>query len=146
MTEGKLADAKAIRLELSGPCDAQFSQVLTAMSKKMAAYVGYGAREATEVADTLTRATEGVFAGDGTSTYATLDVTFATSDHEMEIRVRYISAESNTAGPGVERLLSQQAGGDTPLALMRRAMRTVEFGRDDGVEICTLTKLLPVAD
>ena len=109
MAEEKLDGAKVIRLELSVPCDAKFRRVLAAMSEKRAAYVGYAATEATEVADTLTRATDGVFSDDGPSAYTSLDVTFATSSEEMEIHVRYICAEGNSVGPGVEHILSQSS-------------------------------------
>ena len=145
MAEDKFGGGKAIRLELSVPCDARFRQVLGAMSQKMASYVGYAEREATEVADMLVRAADGVFHAEGPSVYTTLDVTFATSDEEMEIRVRYVCADAtgDANGPGIEHLLRQRGDGDAPLDVMQRVMRTVEFRRDNGVEICTLTKLLP---
>ena len=143
MADDTQGNAKAIRLELSVPCDPRFRQVLAAMSQKMAAYLGYAADEATQVAEILTRATEGVCDADDVAAYTAFDVTFATNDETMEIRVRYVGAEVGARGPGVEQLLSQGRDRDTPLALMRRGMHTVEFGRDDGVEFCTLTKLLP---
>lgn len=149
MAEGKQGDPKAIRLELSIPCDARFRQVLAAMSEKMAAYVGYAEADATEVADTVLHATEGVFGDDEPATYTTVDVTFATSDREMEIRLRYVCAE---ADPGrkdeseIERRLTRRHKGDAPLDVMQRVMRSVEFGRDNGAEFCSLTKLLPDAD
>ena len=143
MVDEKLDDSKAIRLELSVPCDARFRQVLAAMSEKMASYVGYAANEATEVAEILTRATDGVCRAEGGAAYTAFDVTFATSDETMEIQVRYICAEAHPAGQGIEHLLSQGGDQDAPLALMQRSMHTVEFGHDEGVEFCTLTKLLP---
>lgn len=145
MPEAKPGDSKAIRLELSVPCDTRFQQVLTAMSRKMATYLGYDDPEASEVAETITRAT-GVFGEDGTCAYETLDVTFATSDQDMEIRVRYVCADATRTAPNVEQLLSQGGAVDAPLALMRRAMHTVEFGDDHGVACCTLTKRLPDPD
>lgn len=149
MVEGKRGDPKAIRLELSVPCDARFRHVLAALSEKMAAYVGYAAPEATQVADTVVHATDGVFGDDEPTAYTTLDVTFATSDQEMEIRVRYVCAEtdaSRTGTPEIERLLSRRQGGAAPIDAMQRVMGRVEFGHTDGVEFCTLTKRLPNAD
>ena len=121
------------------------------MSKKMAAYIGYPEQEATEVADTVVRATDRAFSDDddGPSTYAMLDVTFETSEEEMEIRVRYVSKETNTDGRGhgsIKRLLRRRGDGDAPLDVMHFVMRPVEFGRDNGVEFCALTKLLPNGD
>ena len=143
MVDGKLDVAKEIRLELSVPCDTRFRQVVAMMSEKMATYVGYAEGDATAVADTVVQATDGVFDEDGATPYTALDVTFATSDAEMEIRVRYICAEPTgvqTNGDVEARLRSR---GDAPLEAMQRVMRRVEFGQHDGVEFCALTKLLP---
>ncbi len=146
MAEDKLGETKAIRLELSLPCDVRFRPVLAAMSEKMAEYVGFAKSEATEIAETVVCATDGVFDDDAPSAYSTLDVTFSTNDQEMEIRVRYVcegTAGGDAGGLGIERLLSQRGESDAPLDVMQRVMGRVEFGRDAGAEVCTLAKLLP---
>ena len=91
-------------------------------------------------------ATDGVLDHDEAPEYTSLDVMFATNDAEIEIRVRYLCEGENghaTDRPRIERLLSRRRDGETPLDLIQRVMPRVEFGRDNGVEFCTLSKPLP---
>ena len=91
-------------------------------------------------------ATNGVLDHREASEYTILDVTFATNDEEMEIRVRYLcEGENGDAAdrPRIERLLSLRGDAEAPLDLIQRVIARVEFGRDNGVEFCALRKPLP---
>ena len=146
MDEGKPLDAKSIRLELTVPCDTRFRPVLMGICERMVAYVGFAGAEAAELAETIAHATDGVLDHDEAPEYTSLDVTFATNDAEIEIRVRYLCEEENGHAPdrpGIERLLSRRRDSEAPLDLIQRVMPRVEFGRDNGVEFCTLSKPLP---
>ena len=55
-------------------------------------------------AETVAQATAGAFSESGPRAYASLSLSFATSDREMEIRVRYLgNDQARRAGqPGIE--------------------------------------------
>lgn len=146
MGEDKPLDTKAVRLELTVPCDTRFRPVLSSICERMAEYVGYPQLEATELAATIVHATDGVLDHEEAAEYTSLDVTFATGQEEIEIRVRYRceGREGQPAKqPGIEHLLSRRRDAEAPLDIIQRVMRRVEFGRDGGVEYCTLSKRLP---
>ena len=146
MGEEKPLDAKSMRLELKVPYDTRFRPVLAGICERMAAHLGFTGAEATELAETIAHTTDGVLDHDEAPDYTSLDVTFATNDAEIEIRVRYLCEGENshaTDRPGIERLLSRRRNDEAPLDLIQRVMRCVEFGRDNGVEFCTLSKRLP---
>ena len=145
MGKGKPLDAKSMRLELKVPCDTRFRPVLAGICERMAAHVAFAGAEAAELAETIAHATDGVLDHDKPPDYTSLDVTFATNDAEIEISVRYLCEGENsyaTDRPGIERLLSRRRNDEGPLNLIQRVMRRVEFGRDNGVEFCTLSKPL----
>lgn len=93
-----------LRLELTVPCDLRFRRLLEVMCERMASYVGYPRVEARTVAEAVARATAPAFSESGPRAYAGLCLSFATSDREMEIRVRYVrDDEARRAGqPGAE--------------------------------------------
>ena len=65
----------------------------------MAIYVGYPRVEARTVAEAVAQATADVFGESGPQPHASLSLSFATSDREMEIRVRYLcNDEASRAG------------------------------------------------
>ena len=72
-----------------------------------------------------------------------VDLTIATSDDDIEFRVRYLRADPAAEAPAVEALLAGGGAADAPLTSLRRAMNRVEFGRQAGVEYCALVKALP---
>ena len=83
------------------------------MCERLASYVGYPKVEARAVAEAVAQATAGAFSESGPRDCASLSLSFATSDREMEIRVRHLGNEQ-----------ARRAG-------------------QPGVECCTLTKPLP---
>ena len=73
-------------------------------------------------------------------------MTFATGQEEIEIRVRYLCEgreDQEVRQPGIEHLLSRRRDAEAPLDIIQRVMRRVEYGRDGGVEYCTLSERLP---
>ncbi len=147
MADDKPLDARAIRLEVTVPCDERFRPVLGVLCERMARYVGYGDVQAEELASAVVHATDGVLEHEESPQYTSLDVTIATSSSEIEFRVRYLTegatASDGDAGPGIESLLTRPRGDEPALDIIRRVMRRVEFGRSDGVEFCSLSKALP---
>ena len=148
MGEERPRDAKSIRLVLRVPCDTRFRPVLTLMCERMAAYVGLSGVDAAELSQAVTHATDGVLDHREAPEYTSLDVTFATTDDEIEIRVCYLcNTEDGSSAdrPGIEHLLGSRRDAESPLDLIRRVMQRVEFGRSNDVEFCTLSKPLPEA-
>lgn len=136
----------AIRLELSVPCDPRFRDLLEAVSRRMAAYIGYPDADADAIAGAVMSATGGLLGPGAPATYASLDLTFATSDREMEILLRYVRPEQpgSPDEPGIRNLLRR--GGGAPMDALRVVMDNVELDRRDGAECCCLTKQLPAGD
>ena len=146
MGDDKPLDPKSIRMDLTVPCDERFRKVLTIISERMAEYVGYAKPEAEELATTIVLATDGVLEHAEAPNYSSVEVTFATSEEEIEVRLRYLRENGATDArdrPDIERLLSRRRDNEAPLDLIQRAVKRVEFGREDGVEFCALTKVLP---
>ena len=134
-----------IQLELAVPCDARFGALLDAVSRRMAAYIGYADADATAVAEAVMRATVGLLSRNAPAEYASLDLTFTTRGRDMEILLRYRRKDRSEAprpSDIQQRLCSAGAGG-APVDAMRRVMAGVECGCRDGVEFCLLTKRLP---
>lgn len=104
MVDGPPVGVGPLRLELTVPCDLRFRPLLEVMCERMASYVGYPRVEARTVAETVAQATAGAFSESGPRAYASLSLSFATSDREMEIRVRYLgNDQARRAGqPGIE--------------------------------------------
>lgn len=137
--------ASGLHLELTVPCDERFSELLNAVSRKMAAYVGYAGADADAVAATVMQATGGLLTRNPPGGYTSLDLTFAARGDEMEILLRYRRRRrSGQSAPSDirERLCGCGEGG-APVDAMRRVMAGVECGCEDGVEFCRLTKRLP---
>ena len=137
----------AVRLELTVPCDPRFRDLLEAVSRRMAAYIGYADADADAIAETVMQASGGLLGRDAPAAYASLDLTFATSDREMEILLRYVRTERPVLPdePDMQHLLRRGDGG-APIDALRRVMECVELGRRDGVEFCRLTRPLPEDD
>ena len=134
-----------MQLELSVPCDARFGELLHAVSRRMAAYVGYADADADAVAATVMQATGGLLGGNPPAEYAGLDLTFAARGRDLEILLRY--RRKRPGGPpdrsDMRRRLCGPCEGGAPVDAMRRVMAGVECGCGDGVEFCRLTKRLP---
>ncbi len=145
MTDDRPLDTQAFRLEFTIPCDDRFRPVLGVLCEHMVRYVGYSQTEAAEVAAAVVHATDGVLVPSERPAYKDLDVTFATSESEIEFRVRYLRGQGEPSGeaPSIAHLLGERSGDEAPLDAIHRVMGRVEFGQDDGVEFCTLTKSLP---
>lgn len=136
-----------LHLELTVPCDERFSALLNAVSRRMAAYVGYADADAEAVAATVMQATGGLLGRNPPAGYTSLDLTFAARGRDMEILLRYRRRRrSGQSAPSDirERLCGCGEGG-APVDAMRRVMAGVECGCEDGVEFCRLTKRLPDA-
>ena len=142
MTDETPLDTRNIRLELTVPCDARFRPVLSIMCQRIVRYIGYAEAQATDIAAAVVHATDGVLEHEESPEYTSLAVTIATTSRDIEFRIRYIG-DANETGPGIQSLLSYPRGTEAPLDAMRRVMRGVEFGSDDGVEYCVLNQALP---
>ena len=146
VADEKPLDIKSIRFDVTVPCDERFRSMLDKIASRMIAYLGYEESDAAELTNVIEHATDGVLAHEDGASYTSLDVTFATSETEMEIRIRYLleSADARAAERlSIERVLSRRAAGEAPLDFIQRVMPRVEFGREDGVDFCTLVKALP---
>jgi hypothetical protein len=118
---------------------------LGSLCERMARSVGRSGSEASGLASSVVYATDSVLEYEEAPEYTSLDVTAATSESEIEFRVRYKREGAEGTGPvvGIERLLGCQRGDGVPIDLIRRVMERVEFGQNDGVEFCALTMTLP---
>ena len=148
MTESPHLDLASIRFDLTVPCDARFRPMLDQLASRLIAYVGYAASDATTLTRAVERTTERVLTGAAGRPYAALDVSFRTSETEMEIRIRCRQGPDGPRdgeGTEIERMLSQAGEDDTPLDFIQRVMTRVEFDREDGADICTLVRTLPDA-
>ncbi len=145
MVAEKPLNTQAFRLELTIPCDDRFRSVLSVLCERMLRYVWYSGAEAEEVAASVVHATDGVLVHGASRTYKDLDVTIATNERDIQFRVRYLCGHGEPSGdaPSVAHLLSEHSGDEAPLDAMNRVMSRVEFGKDDGVEFCALSKSLP---
>ena len=137
----------AVRLELTVPCDPRFRDLLAAVSRRMAAYIGYADADADAIAETVLQATGGQLGRGAPAAYASLDLTFATRDREMEILLRYVRKERQVLPNehDLQHLLRRVGERGAPIDAIRRVMECVEFGRQDGVEFCRMTRQLPRA-
>ena len=145
MVDEKPLDTRAVRLDVSVPCDDRFRPVLNVLCERMAKYVGYTDSDATALTSAVVHATDGVLVHAGSPPYTHLDVTISTSDDEIEFRVRYLQ-EGDTPSPdtpSIEHRLSEPNDDGTPLEVIQRVVRQVEFGHEGGVEYCALRKALP---
>lgn len=135
----------AVRLELSVPCDERFRGLLEAVSRRMAARIGYAAADVEAVTRSVLAASGGLLGGGEPTGYASLDLAFATRGGEMEVVLRYVPRDPAAAPPAraMERRLGAGDAGHAPLDLLRRTMASVTFGNRDGAEFCRLTRLLP---
>ncbi len=145
MADDRPLDTQAFRLELTVPCDDRFRPLLSVLCERMVRHVGYSQTEAAEVAAAVVHATDGVLVHSECPAYKDLDVTIATSESEIEFCVRYLRGQGEPSGdePSIAHLLSKRSGDEAPLDAIHRVMGHVEFGQEDGVEFCTLTKSLP---
>lgn len=148
MTDLLPVDPALIRFDLTVPCDARFRPMLDQLASRLIAYIGYAASDVTTLTCAVERATERVLTGNAGSPYSSLDVSFRTSDTEMEIRIRCRQgpdAPRDAEATDIERVLSQAGEDDPPLDFIQQVMTRVEFDREDGADICTLARTLPDA-
>lgn len=137
--------ASVPRLELSVPCDERYGDLLRAVSRRMAAYIGYPETDAEAIAAAVVQASAGLLESNAPATYKSLDLAFTTRGREMEILVRYRRDQQREAR-GESEIRDRLCGGGASGAAvdaLRRVMAGVEFGCRDGVEFCRLTKRLP---
>lgn len=147
VTEGSPAGPVPMRLDMTVSCDERFRPLLDQFVSRMIAYVGYDPSDATAVASVVERAIGGARACMAGTPDASVDLRFVICETEMQIRIGCRPAPG-TAGPtgetGLDRALREGgAGQDAPLHRIRQVMTRVEFGREDGLDVCTLAKALP---
>ena len=145
MADEMLQGSTALRLELTVPCDPGFRDLLAAISRRAAAYIGYADADADVVARTVLQATGGLLGRDAPTAYATLDLIFATSDREMEILLRYVRKKRQVSPDerDMQQVLCRGGERGAPIDAMRHVMESVELGRRAGVEFCRMTRQLP---
>ena len=147
VTEGSSAGPVPMRLDMTVSCDERFRPLLDQFVSRMIAYVGYDAPDATAVAGVVERAIGGARACMAGSPDASVDLRFVIGETEMQIRIgcRPAPGAGPTGEVGLDRALREGgAGEDAPLHRIRQVMTRVEFGREGGLDVCTLAKALPV--
>ena len=132
-----------VQLDLSVPCDERFGELLRAVSRRMAAHIGYA--DADAVAAAVMQATAGLLGRDAPAEYASLDLTFAARGRDMEILLRYRRRRRSgkSAPSDIRERLCGCGEGAAPVDALRRVMAGVECGCEGGVEFCRLTRRLP---
>lgn len=147
VTEGSSAGPVPMRLDMTVSCDERFRPLLDQMVSRIIAYVGYGGSDATAVAGVVERALGGARACMAGTPNASLDLRFVIWESEMEIRIGCRPSPGvaeRGEGRALDRALREGgAGEDAPLDRIRQVMTRVEFGREDGLDVCTLAKALP---
>ncbi len=122
--------------------------MLDQFASRLIAYVGYATSDVTTLTRAVERTTERVLTDNAGCPYSSLDVSFRTSDTEMEIRIRCRQGPDGPRGAqetDIERVLSQGGEDDPPLDFIQQVMTRVEFDHEDGVDICTFARTLPDA-
>ena len=136
----------SLSLDVAVPCDARYLPMLRQLAERTVEYIGYHASRRDEVVRTIDHAVSGVF-GPGDTAYTNIELQLATTQSDMQVRIRYLGAPANTAGPTpIEQLLSRPDGDGVPLERLRRGMQTVVLGREaggGGADFCELTRALP---
>ena len=148
MIDSPPLDKTSIRFDLTVPCDARFGPMLDQFASRLIAYLGYTASDAATLTRAVTRATERVLTGAAGSPYSSLDVSFQTSDTEIQIRIccrQGPDGPRDAEGTDIERVLREGGEDDPPLDFIQHVMTRVEFAREDGVDVCTLARTLPDA-
>ena len=146
VTDGSSAGPVPMRLDMTVSCDERFRPLLDQIVSRMVAYVGYCGSDATAVAGVVERAIGGARACMAGTPNASLDLRFVICETEMKIRIgcRPAPGAPERVGRGLDRALREGgAGEDAPLDRIRQVMTRVEFGREDGLDVCTLAKALP---
>jgi|TARA_B100002003_G_scaffold222206_1_gene225836 hypothetical protein len=143
------APMSSLSLDVTVPCHARYLPMLQQLAKRTVEYIGYHESLREEVVQTIDHAVHGVFETEK-KTYTDVELRLATTENVMLVRIRYLGAPAVSDGPtAIEQQLSQPAGpdgDDAPLDRLRRAMKTVELGREagaDGADYCELTRELP---
>ena len=135
----------SLRLDVTLPCQVRYLPVLRQLTVRTVEYLGYHEAIRDEVAQAIDLTVAGVFDVDGT--YRDVEVTLATTETDMLVRVRYLGRLDAGDDPvRIEQLLSQSDGDEPPMARLERVMKTVVVGREaghDAVDYCELTKALP---
>lgn len=135
----------SLRLDVTLPCEARYLPMLRQLTARTVDYLGYHEAVRDEVAQAIDLTVAGVF--DGDETYRDVEVTLATTETEMLVRVRYLGGLDDGDHPArIEQLLSQSDGAEPRMARLERVMKTVVVGREaghDAVDYCELTKALP---
>ena len=134
-----------MRLDMTVSCDERFRPLLHQLVSRLIAYVGYGESDAAAVAGVVERAIGGARACMAGIPDASLDVRFVICETEMRVRIACPAPGAAAgAGPALDRVLREGgAGEDAPLDRIRQVMTRVEFGSEDGLDVCTLAKALP---
>ena len=147
VTGGKFGEPAPMRLDMTVSCDERFRPLLDQLVSRIIMYAGYDGSDARAVADVVERALGGARACTAGAPDASLDVRFVIRDSEMRIRIGWRpapDAAERAEGPALDRVLREGSGGEAaPLDLIRQVMTRVEFGREDGLDVCILTKALP---
>lgn len=147
VTDGSSAGPVPMRLGMTVSCDERFRPLLDQIVSRMIAYVGYGGSDATAVAGVIERAIGGARACMAGTPNANLDLRFVIRETEMQIRIGCRpapGAAGRGGGQALDRALREGGNGeDAPLDRIRQVMTRVEFGREDGLDVCTLAKALP---
>ena len=139
--------AHALPFGLTVPSNGRFRETVRAFSVRVATYFGYAEGDARAIGQIVEQVVEGVteyaFQRAG---HESIRISFGTDSRDMEICLRYRRASGEGSGAGadqVERGLLRERDGEVPLEAMRRVMSRIEFGHDEGVEFCRLTRSLP---
>ena len=150
VTGGSPRGPVRMRVDVTVSCDERFGPLLDQLVSRMVAYVGYDGSDAAAVAGVVERALAGARACLDGAPDASLDVQFVICETEMRIRIGCRPGPAAAEGAGArafDRVLREGGGGGdgdaAPLDLIRQVMTRVEFGREDGVDVCTLAKALP---
>ncbi|MBI2835043.1 MAG: hypothetical protein HYX76_11525 [Acidobacteria bacterium] len=131
----------ALALNVTIPSDDRFVDLAGILTVRVAKFVGFGEDEAERLGTAVDRVAAGVvehaFAGDRCRS---LDISYWTTEHDIEIDLRYRRAARHVDAVG-RRFAA--AGLDLPATDVVRQAVKVEFGCDNGVDFCRLTRALP---
>ena len=145
VTDGSSAGPAPMRVDVTVSCDERFRPLLDQLVSRMIAYVGYDGSDATAVTGVVERAIDGARALMAGTPDASLDLRFVICETEMKIRIGCRPAPG-AAEQAERRALDRvvrEGGEDALLDRIREVMTRVEFGREDGLDVCTLAKALP---
>jgi hypothetical protein len=148
VTDGaKSAAPSLVSLDLTVPTDERFLTTVQEITRRAAEYVGFHRADAERIGEAINGACDSLLRTASTPEYvSSISLSFSTAAERFEVRLRcHTSVVENRSisQDALEDGLRNGEGRRSSVDAMKRVMDRVEFGEEDGVAFCRLTRALP---